>query len=184
MSTRVVMPPAAAARVAVAKPSHSVLPGSHMCTWESTRPGISTTSSSNLSSLAALSLTPGDSIASNRPSLTPMAHPASPSGRSTRGARMRRSTASLMVDGGAHGLWQLLDFRIAKDLRGIPAPRDQPDEYEVDDRAGGPGLDRRRTDVGNPESRCAGDEASRDSPDRGTRDERDDARPVADGQLV
>jgi hypothetical protein len=42
MSTRVVMPPAAAARVAVAKPSHSVLPGSQTCTWESTRPGRST----------------------------------------------------------------------------------------------------------------------------------------------
>ena len=32
MSTSVVIPPAAAARVAVAKPSHSVRPGSLMCT--------------------------------------------------------------------------------------------------------------------------------------------------------
>ena len=39
MSTRVVTPPAAAARVAVSKPSHSVRPGSLMCTWVSTRPG-------------------------------------------------------------------------------------------------------------------------------------------------
>ena len=45
MSTSVVTPPAAAARVAVAKPSHSVRPGSLMCTWLSTSPGISTWSS-------------------------------------------------------------------------------------------------------------------------------------------
>ncbi|CAM5669770.1 hypothetical protein STENM223S_03653 [Streptomyces tendae] len=42
MSTRVVMPPAAAARVAVQKPSHSVRPGSFTCTWVSTRPGRTT----------------------------------------------------------------------------------------------------------------------------------------------
>ena len=45
MSTMVVTPPAAAARVAVAKPSHSVRPGSLTCTWVSTRPGSSTSSS-------------------------------------------------------------------------------------------------------------------------------------------
>ena len=39
MSRIVVTPPAAAARVAVANPSHSVRPGSLMCTWVSTRPG-------------------------------------------------------------------------------------------------------------------------------------------------
>ena len=44
MSTRVVMPPAAAARVAVQKPSHSVRPGSLTCTWVSTRPGSRTSS--------------------------------------------------------------------------------------------------------------------------------------------
>ena len=42
MSTSVVTPPAAAARVAVAKPSHSVRPGSLTCTWVSTRPGAIT----------------------------------------------------------------------------------------------------------------------------------------------
>ena len=41
MSIIVVTPPAAAARVAVAKPSHSVRPGSLTCTWVSTRPGSS-----------------------------------------------------------------------------------------------------------------------------------------------
>ena len=39
MSTRVVAPPAAAARVAVEKPSHSVRPGSFMWTCVSTSPG-------------------------------------------------------------------------------------------------------------------------------------------------
>ena len=41
----VVTPPAAAARVADAKPSHSVRPGSLTCTWVSTSPGSSTSSS-------------------------------------------------------------------------------------------------------------------------------------------
>ena len=45
MSMIVVTPPAAAARVAVAKPSHSVRPGSLTCTWLSTRPGSNTSSS-------------------------------------------------------------------------------------------------------------------------------------------
>jgi hypothetical protein len=44
MSTRVVTPPAAAARVALRKPSHSVRPGSLMCTCESTMPGMTTRS--------------------------------------------------------------------------------------------------------------------------------------------
>ena len=44
MSTSVVTPPAAAARVADAKPSHSVRPGSFTCTCVSTSPGISTSS--------------------------------------------------------------------------------------------------------------------------------------------
>ena len=44
MSTIVVTPPAAAARVALAKPSQSVRPGSLTCTWVSTRPGSSTSS--------------------------------------------------------------------------------------------------------------------------------------------
>ena len=46
MSRIVVTPPAAAARVAVAKPSHSVRPGSLTCTCVSTSPGSSTSSSS------------------------------------------------------------------------------------------------------------------------------------------
>jgi hypothetical protein len=45
MSRIVVTPPAAAARVADAKPSHSVRPGSLTWTCVSTRPGIRTSSS-------------------------------------------------------------------------------------------------------------------------------------------
>ena len=52
MSTIVVTPPAAAARVAVAKPSHSVRPGSLTCTWVSTRPGSSTSSSARRTTAA------------------------------------------------------------------------------------------------------------------------------------
>ena len=40
ISITVVIPPAAAALVADSKPSHSVRPGSLICTCESTRPGI------------------------------------------------------------------------------------------------------------------------------------------------
>ena len=47
MSTIVVTPPAAAARVADAKPSHSVRPGSLTCTCVSTSPGMSTSSSAS-----------------------------------------------------------------------------------------------------------------------------------------
>ena len=48
MSTIVVTPPAAAAAVAVANPSHSVRPGSFTCTWLSTSPGSSTSVSATV----------------------------------------------------------------------------------------------------------------------------------------
>ena len=47
MSITVVTPPAAAARVALANPSHSVRPGSFTCTWVSTKPGSNTSSSAS-----------------------------------------------------------------------------------------------------------------------------------------
>ena len=53
MSRIVVTPPAAAAAVAVAKPSHSVRPGSLTCTWVSTMPGISTSSAAKVAVLRA-----------------------------------------------------------------------------------------------------------------------------------
>ena len=54
MSTIVVTPPAAAARVADANPSHSVRPGSLTCTWVSTSPGSSTSSSASSTVSAAV----------------------------------------------------------------------------------------------------------------------------------
>ncbi len=53
MSQIVVTPPAAAARVAVANPSHSVRPGSLTCTCVSTRPGSSARSPRSTSRLAS-----------------------------------------------------------------------------------------------------------------------------------
>ena len=52
MSITVVTPPAAAERVPVSKPSHSVRPGSLMCTCVSTRPGSSTSPSARRDGLA------------------------------------------------------------------------------------------------------------------------------------
>ena len=59
MSTSVVTPPAAAARVAERKPSHSVRPGSLTCTWVSTSPGSSTSSSASVTCSAAPASAPG-----------------------------------------------------------------------------------------------------------------------------
>ena len=63
MSTSVVTPPAAAARVAVSKPSHSVRPGSLMCTWLSTSPGVTTRSPTSSTPRARR---PAPSLASRR----------------------------------------------------------------------------------------------------------------------
>src|SRR5215469_14731578 len=98
MSTKVVTPPAAAALVAVAKPSHPVLPGSHACTWGSVRPGSTTTSEPSSSTVRAVAgLSTGWRV-SMRPLLTPMARARSGSPRSpdtTRGARMRSSSSTV-----------------------------------------------------------------------------------------
>ena len=98
MSTTVVTPPAAAAAVAEAKPSHSVRPGSLMCTCESTRPGSRTQSSAMVSSAAgaALEVAPAagaskPSIETIRPSLTRTAPARSPSAVIIRRARNSRS---------------------------------------------------------------------------------------------
>ena len=53
MSQMVVTPPAAAARVAVANPSHSVRPGSLTCTCVSTRPGSRARSPRSISRAAS-----------------------------------------------------------------------------------------------------------------------------------
>ena len=85
MSTMVVIPPATAARVAVAKPSHSVRPGSLTCTWLSTRPGSSTSSSARVTAPAGASSNAVTAVI--RPPSVCTAAARSPSGSSTRRAR-------------------------------------------------------------------------------------------------
>lgn len=78
MSMMVVTPPAAAARVAEAKPSHSVRPGSLTCTCVSTRPGMRVSSSASSTVSAPTRLLPRGSMATTRPSLTPTSRGAMP----------------------------------------------------------------------------------------------------------
>lgn len=96
MSTRVVMPPAAAARVAVQKPSHSVRPGSLTCTWVSTSPG--SRASSPKSSRRAPDGTSASygSTAAIRPSATATVAARVPSGVMT---RVERNTSSMSDTG-------------------------------------------------------------------------------------
>ncbi len=103
MSRIVVTPPAAAAFVAEAKPSHSPRPGSLTWTWVSTRPGRSTCVSSTSRTCAEVVLTRSSPVAIStiRPSRTATSAAAMPSGRTARFARMMRSTpASASV-----GVW-------------------------------------------------------------------------------
>ena len=67
MSMNVVTPPAAAARLAATKPSHSVRPGSLTWTWVSTSPGSRTSSSARISSSAASQSASNASTATMRP---------------------------------------------------------------------------------------------------------------------
>ena len=73
MSSNVVTPPAAAARVAASKPSHSVRPGSLTCTCVSTRPGRSTSSSASTTTLAADRSASNASTETMRPARMPTA---------------------------------------------------------------------------------------------------------------
>ncbi len=97
MSMIVVTPPAAAALVAVAKPSQSVRPGSLTCTWVSTRPGSRTSSSRRVivgTSRPADGELPGAfSVLTERiwPSRMLICAGPMPAGVTTRLARMMRS---------------------------------------------------------------------------------------------
>src|SRR5579859_4406754 len=99
MSTIVVTPPAAAARVAVAKPSHSLRPGSLTCTCVSTRPGMSTRSPTSSTGTPA-GIASHASTRSMTPPVTWMLAGARPGppfgpavGRATRRERKARSTS-------------------------------------------------------------------------------------------
>lgn len=91
MSTIVVTPPAAAARVAEAKPSHSVRPGSLTWTWVSTRPGSSTSSSARSITRAPSRPLPSGSMATIRPPVTPISRGCSPAVVMIRCPRTTRS---------------------------------------------------------------------------------------------
>src|SRR6266568_3855508 len=88
MSTRVVTPPAAAARVAVSKPSHSVRPGTFTWTCASTRPGMTTRS------VASSTAQPGGTaFRSVRPTIRPPSIRTAAS-RSPSGVTIRRLTTA------------------------------------------------------------------------------------------
>ena len=91
MSTMVVTPPAAAARVAVANPSHSVRPGSLTCTWVSTSPGISTSSSASRTVRTAGSPEPSGAIRTMTPPRTPTSAGMNSPSTSTRSPATTRS---------------------------------------------------------------------------------------------
>jgi hypothetical protein len=91
MSISVVTPPAAAARVALAKPSHSVRPGSLTWTWVSTRPGRRISRPGSSSTAAASGESPKPATAAIRPARTVTVTGRMPSGVTARGARIASS---------------------------------------------------------------------------------------------
>ncbi|CAM5712060.1 hypothetical protein SBADM41S_06264 [Streptomyces badius] len=93
MSRSVVMPPAAAARVAVQKPSHSVRPGSFTWTWVSTRPGSRTSSPKSSERAPAGTSASYGRTASIVPPATATAAGRVPSGVTTRVERSTRFTS-------------------------------------------------------------------------------------------
>src|SRR6476661_1394377 len=99
MSMMVVTPPAAAARVADAKPSHSVRPGSLTWTWVSTRPGRSVSSSASSITSAPERPLPSGSIATILPPRTPTSRAAMPAVVRMRLPRMTRSKVSSDIQG-------------------------------------------------------------------------------------
>ncbi len=107
MSMMVVTPPAAAALVALAKPSHSVRPGSLTCTWVSTRPGSSTSSSASRNPARPARSAPCGSTAAIVPSRTPTVQPTSPAddGAAQHGSPGRRCRSSLSNPSRCHQLF-------------------------------------------------------------------------------
>ena len=119
MSMMVVTPPAAAALVALAKPSHSVRPGSLTCTWVSTRPGSSTSSSASRNSCLPARSVPNGSMATIVPPRTPTVHRPRhrPRRLSRRGSPGRRS--SVIVSSNPSRCRQLIGGNCLR--RAVPA---------------------------------------------------------------
>src|SRR6185312_6706959 len=95
MSTSVVTPPSAAARVALAKPSHSVRPGSLTWTWVSTTPGSRTSCPGRSSTRTAPGASLNAASAAIRPSRTATVAGRMPSGVTTRRARITSSYSAM-----------------------------------------------------------------------------------------
>ena len=103
MSTMVVTPPAAAAAVAVPKPSQSARPGSLTCTCVSTRPGSRTTSPASSTTRRAVRVAVSGSTAAIVPSLTATQPGPSPSGVTIRCARSSSSNSATSSRPGRRG---------------------------------------------------------------------------------
>jgi hypothetical protein len=102
MSTAVVVPPAASARVPVSKPSHAVRPGSLRWTWASTTPGRTCRPVASISSRADSSS--AGATAAMRPSATPTSARRAPSGATSVPPRTARSSALIpSAPGGRRG---------------------------------------------------------------------------------
>src|SRR5438552_18923989 len=147
MSTSVVIPPAAAALVAEAKPSQSVFPGSQTWTCESTIPGRTTTSTSNWISRAALNCASTGATEAMRPSLIAIERATSPSPHTTRGARITTSNVCLTPSGGGLVCRHAFDGRVTEQFLRAGASRDDGCEHQVDDGAGHPRLKGWEADV-------------------------------------
>src|SRR3954453_4761152 len=99
MSTIVVIPPAAAAAVAVANPSHSVRPGSLTCTCVSTSPGMITKSPASRRTANPCSRSSYAPTRRMRPSRHWIVAGDTPSGRTTRVDRITNSVMPLYSRG-------------------------------------------------------------------------------------
>src|SRR5215203_558659 len=95
ISMIVVIPPAAAARVAVSKPSQSVRPGSSTWTCVSTMPGSKTSSSLRCTVCSPVRSASSSSIAATMPSRIPTQRGPSPANVMARGARITRSYSAI-----------------------------------------------------------------------------------------
>ena len=148
MSTMVVTPPAAAARVAVGKPSHSVRPGSLTCTWVSTRPGSRATSPRSSTGPVADVGGRRPATAAIRPSKTQTAAGRSPSGSTDPPRPHDQVGAHQILQGGP----------VEPDLARVQGAAVQPAQQEPGQRPGGGRLveDARRRSAAGPGSAAAG----------------------------
>src|SRR2546422_7697213 len=184
MSTRVVMPPAAAALVAVEKPSQSAFPGSQTWTWLSTIPGRTTTSASNSTSRDVLRFASTGATETMRPSRIPIERAASPSPLTTRGARITTSWVCVTQSNGRIDCRAAFDRGVAEQFLRPWTARDDGRADQVRDSPGHPCLESRESDVRRPEPWNAGNHTGRIGADTGSHDECHDRGPVPQRHLA